>query len=78
MEGNLLRLCRVTEHVSSLSSHSNKQLGFPFLSIGICIGTKEVTEMEEKKEAGASIWVWVIVMAIAVALVAGFIIFLKP
>jgi cytochrome b subunit of formate dehydrogenase len=34
--------------------------------------------MEEKKEAGASIWVWVIVIAIAVALVAGFIIFLKP
>lgn len=34
--------------------------------------------MEEKKEAGVSIWVWVIVIAIAVALVAGFIIFLKP
>lgn len=52
--------------------------GFPSVSIGICIDTKEVMEMEEKKEAGVSIWVWVIVIAIAVALVAGFIIFLKP
>jgi cytochrome b subunit of formate dehydrogenase len=34
--------------------------------------------MEEKKEAGASIWVWVVVIAIAAALVAGFIIFLRP
>jgi cytochrome b subunit of formate dehydrogenase len=34
--------------------------------------------MEEKKEAGVSTWVWVVVIAIAVALVAGFIIFLRP
>ncbi len=40
--------------------------------------TKEVTEMEEKKEAGASIWVWVIIVAIAAALVAAFVMFLKP
>jgi len=34
--------------------------------------------MEEKKEAGASIWVWVIVIAVAVALVVGFVMFLRP
>jgi len=34
--------------------------------------------MEEKKEAGASIWVWVVVIAVAVALVVGFVIFLRP
>jgi len=78
MEGNLWRLCRVTEHVSSRSSHSHKKSGFPSLSIIIYIATKEVMEMEEKKEAGASIWVWVIIIAIAAAVVAGFIIFLKP
>jgi hypothetical protein len=35
-------------------------------------------EMEEKKEAGVSTWVWVIVIAIAAALVAAFLIFLRP
>ena len=55
-----------------------KKSGYPSFSIGICIVTKEVTEMEEKKEAGASIWVWVIIIAITAAVVAGFIIFLKP
>ena len=78
MESSLWRLCKVTEHVSYLSSHSHKKSGFPSLSIGTCIATKEVTEMEEKNEAGGSIWVWVIIIAIAAALVAGFIIFLKP
>jgi len=39
---------------------------------------EEVIEMEEKKEAGASIWVWVIVIAVAVALVVGFVMFLRP
>ena len=34
--------------------------------------------MEEKKEAGVSTWVWVIVIAIAAALVAAFLIFLRP
>ena len=34
--------------------------------------------MEEKKEAGVSTWVWVVVIVIAVALVAGFVIFLRP
>jgi len=34
--------------------------------------------MDEKKEAGVSIWVWVVVIVITVALVAGFIIFLRP
>ncbi len=77
-EGNLWRLYRVTQHVSSRSSHSHKKSGLPSLSIGICIATMEVTEMEEKNEVGASIWVWVIVIVIAVALVATFIIFLKP
>jgi len=35
-------------------------------------------DMEEKKEAGVSTWVWVVVIVIAVALVAGFVIFLRP
>ena len=39
---------------------------------------KEVVEMEEKDEASASMWVWVIIIAIAAALIAGFVIFLKP
>jgi len=39
---------------------------------------EEVNEMEDKKEAGPSIWVWVIVIGGAVLLVAGFIFFLKP
>jgi len=34
--------------------------------------------MENRKEAGASIWVWVIVIGATALLVAGFIIFLKP
>jgi len=34
--------------------------------------------MDEKKEAGVSTWVWVIVIAIAAALVAAFLIFLRP
>jgi hypothetical protein len=34
--------------------------------------------MEERHEASASIWVWVVIIVIAVALVAGFILFLKP
>jgi hypothetical protein len=78
MEGNLWRLCRVTEHVSSRSSHLHKKSGFPSLSIGICIVTKEVMEMEERNEASASIWVWVIIIAIAAALVAAFVLFLSP
>ncbi len=52
--------------------------GFPYRSIGIRIAIKEVMEMEEKKEAGVSTWVWVIVIAIAAALVAAFLIFLRP
>ena len=39
---------------------------------------KEVMEMEERSEASASIWVWVVIIVIAVALVAGFVIFLRP
>jgi len=40
--------------------------------------TGEVNEMEDKKEAGGSIWVWVIIIGVAVLLVVGFITFLKP
>jgi hypothetical protein len=39
---------------------------------------REVNEMEDRKEGGASIWVWVIVIGATALLVAGFIIFLKP
>jgi hypothetical protein len=34
--------------------------------------------MEERSEASASIWVWVVIVVIAAALVAGFVIFLRP
>jgi hypothetical protein len=51
---------------------------FHYRSIGICIATKEVMEMEEKNEASASIWVWVVIIAVAAALVAGFVLFLRP
>jgi len=34
--------------------------------------------MEEKKEAGSSIWIWVFIIGAAVLLVAGFVILLKP
>jgi hypothetical protein len=48
------------------------------MSLSGSTGTEEVMEMEERKEASASIWVWVVVILIAAALVAGFVIFLKP
>jgi len=54
------------------------EFGFHDRSIGICIATKEVMGMEEKNEASASIWVWVVIIAIAAALVAGFVLFLRP
>jgi len=38
----------------------------------------EAMNMEERKEAGVSIWVWVAVIGIAIVLVATFVIFLRP
>jgi len=55
-----------------------QKIGFPSLSISTCIAAKEVMKMEERNEASASIWVWVVIIAIAAALVAGFVIFLRP
>ncbi|MGB7575500.1 MAG: hypothetical protein WBN53_16735, partial [Thermodesulfobacteriota bacterium] len=68
----------VTGYAGAYSSHSYENPVSIIVRSVLFITTKEVTEMEEKKEAGASIWVWVIIIAITAAVVAGFIIFLRP